>query len=274
MTEDLLDLAVDLATRAGALVLAGRDAAGAGRTGLNPAAKSTPTDVVTEVDRAAERFLVGELRRLRPADAILGEEGGEHADGYGSGVRWLVDPIDGTVNFLYALPQYAVSVAAEVDGTVVAGAVHNPATGETYRAGAGGGAWLTAPGRPERRLAVTGCADLPQALVATGFGYAAAARARQAQVAARLIPRVRDIRRLGAASLDLCYLAAGRIDAYYEQGLHAWDYAAGGLIAAEAGAVRTGLRGRPAGDDLYCATGPALADAFFGLLEDTGAADL
>jgi myo-inositol-1(or 4)-monophosphatase len=273
MTEELLGLAVDLATRAGTLVLDGREAAGAERAGLDPAAKSTPTDVVTEVDRAVERFLVGELRRLRPADAILGEEGGDHQAGT-SGVRWLVDPIDGTVNFLYALPQYAVSVAAERDGTVVAGAVHNPATGETFRATLGGGSWLAAPGRADRRLAVTGCTDLPQALIATGFGYAAAARARQAAVAARLIPRVRDIRRLGAASLDLCYLAAGRIDGYYEQGLHAWDYAAGGLIAAEAGAVRTGLRDRPAGDQLYCAAGPGLAAAFFGLLEEVGAAQM
>jgi myo-inositol-1(or 4)-monophosphatase len=231
------------------------------------------SDLVTEIDRSAERAIVDAIVAARPDDAILGEEGGDHRSGT-SGVRWLIDPIDGTVNFLYALPQYAVSVAAERDGAVVAGVVHNPATGETYRAAAGAGAWLDAPGRPAHRLAVTGCAELSQALVATGFGYAAAARARQAAVAARLLPRVRDIRRLGAASLDLCYLAAGRIDAYYEQGLHAWDYAAGGLIAAEAGAVRTGLRDRPAGDDLYCAAGPTLAPLFFALLEEAGAAQM
>lgn len=269
MAEDLLILAEDLAVRAGALVAAGREAAGADRLGLSVAAKSTPTDVVTEMDRAAERFLVGELHARRPRDAILGEEGG--ASSGTSGVRWLVDPIDGTVNYLYALPQYAVSVAAEVEGAVVAGVVHNPASGETYRAERGAGAWLSVPGRADRRLAITGCTELALALVATGFGYRAADRARQAAVVARLLPLVRDIRRLGAASLDLCFLAAGRLDAYYEQGLNPWDYGAGGLIAAEAGALLSGLRGREPDGTLYAAAGPALAEPFFALLEALGA---
>jgi myo-inositol-1(or 4)-monophosphatase len=273
--EDLLALAVELATRAGALIRAGRERVG-DRGDLVVSAKSTPTDVVTEQDRASEAFLVGELRRRRPGDAILGEEGGSYQE---SGwyerdpgrVRWLVDPIDGTVNYLYGIPQYAVSVAAELRGAVVAGAVHNPVSGETFRASAGGGAWLAAPGRDDRRLAVTGCAELPLALVGTGFSYDAADRAVQARIAAALLPRVRDIRRFGAASLDLCYLAAGRVDAYYEHRLSPWDYAAGGLVAAQAGALTTGLYGRTPGPHLYAAAGQGLAAEFFALLESLGA---
>src|SRR5947208_5699332 len=155
MAEDLVAVAVDLAPRAGALVVRSRERAGLDPTALAVEVKSTPTDIVTAMDRESERFLIGELWRLRPGDAVLGEEGGDRAGS--TGVRWLVDPIDGTVNFLYGLPQYAVSVAAEVGGVVVAGAVHNPATGETFRAAAGGGAWLSGPGGVERRLAVTGC---------------------------------------------------------------------------------------------------------------------
>lgn len=271
--DELLALAVELATRAGALIRAGRDRVENGGD-LVVSAKSTPTDVVTEQDRASEAFLVGELRRRRPGDAILGEEGGSYQES-GSyepdAVRWLVDPIDGTVNYLYGIPQYAVSVAAEVGGAVVAGAVHNPVSGETFRATAGGGAWLAAPGRADRRLAVSGCAELPLALLGTGFSYDAADRAAQARIAAEVLPRVRDIRRLGAASLDLCFLAAGRVDAYYEHRLNPWDYAAGGLVAAEAGALVTGLYGRAAGPHLYAAAGPGLAAAFFALLESLGA---
>jgi myo-inositol-1(or 4)-monophosphatase len=266
MSEELLAIAVDLARRAGALVVEGRERAGPDRTGLAAEAKSTPTDVVTAMDRASERFLTGELRRLRPGDAVLGEEGADRAGS--TGVRWLVDPIDGTVNYLYGLPQYAVSVAAEVDGVVLAGAVHNPVSGEMFRATAGGGAWLSGPRTADRRLAVTGCTQLPQAMVATGFGYAARERAEQARVVAALLPRVRDIRRLGSAALDLCFLAAGRLDAYYETRLNPWDFAAGGLVAAEAGAVLSGLHGRPPGGELFAAAGPGLAPAFFGLLEE------
>ena len=264
MAEQLLAIAVDLARRAGALVAEGRARAGLDRARLNVQSKSTPTDVVTAMDRASEQFLIGELRRLRPGDAILGEEGGPQAGS--TGVRWLVDPIDGTVNYLYGLPQYAVSVAAEAGGAVVAGAVHNPVSGETFLAAAGGGAWLAAPGGPNRRLRVTGCTELAQALVSTGFGYSAADRAVQAVVVAAVLPQVRDIRRFGSAALDLCFLAAGRVDAYYEHGLHAWDYAAGGLVAAEAGAELTGLHGRPPGEELYVAAAPGVAPAFFALL--------
>ncbi len=200
--------------------------------------KSTPTDVVTEADRATERLIVDTLRRLRPSDQVLGEETGAHNTVPQSRVRWVLDPIDGTVNYLYGIPFYAVSLAAEVDGQVVVGVVRNPVTGEEWSAVAGQGAY-----RDGRRLTGSTVTDLSQTLVATGFGYNPARRAYQARVLAELMDVVRDIRRLGAAALDLCYVAEGRIDAFYEKGLAPWDLAAGGLIAREAGLRVTGLGG-------------------------------
>jgi myo-inositol-1(or 4)-monophosphatase len=232
--------------------------------GLSVSAKSTDTDLVTEVDRAIERWLVDQLAERRPDDAILGEEGGGRPGT--SGVRWLLDPIDGTVNFVLGIPSYAVSVAAEVNGAVVAGAVCNPVSRETYRARAGGGAYLG-----EVRL--TGPRDVPlhRAVVGTGFGYDPAVRSRQVAVVGPLLPRIADIRRIGAASLDLCFLAAGRLDAYFEAGLNPWDHAAGGLVAAEAGCVAGGLRGRPPGRQMFAAAGPGLAAEFFAVLEELDA---
>jgi myo-inositol-1(or 4)-monophosphatase len=234
------------------------------RGGLDVDAKSTRTDLVTQVDRACEQWLRDELARLRPDDAVLGEEGDDRPGT--SGVRWVLDPIDGTVNFVLGLPQFAVSVAAEVDGTVVAGAVANPMTDELYSAVLGGGAFLN-----DRRLHGPRAVPLPRAVVGTGFAYAAATRDRQARVVAHLLPRVADVRRLGAASLDLCFVAAGRLDAYFELGLNPWDYAAGGLVAAEAGCVASGLRGAPAGPGFYAVTGPELAPAFFDVLTELDA---
>lgn len=218
------------------------------------ATKSTVTDVVTAADRAVERQILDALAALRPTDTVLGEEYGEGASSEaGSGVRWIVDPIDGTVNYLYGLPHSAVSLAAEVDGVVVAGVVRNVSTGEEWTATAGGGAW-----RDGVRLRCSAEDDLGQALVGTGFGYDAGRRAHQGQVVAGLIAHVRDIRRLGAAALDLCLVAEGRLDAYFEKGLAAWDLAAGGLVAAEAGVQVAGLAGRPPGPDLVVAAPPAL----------------
>jgi myo-inositol-1(or 4)-monophosphatase len=251
---ELHGLAVELAEGAAALVRQSRGA------GLSVAAKSTATDLVTEVDRATERWLVEQLATRRPHDGVLGEEGGGRPGD--SGVRWVLDPIDGTVNFVLGLPQFGVSVAAEAAGEIVAGAVCNPVTGETFHARRGAGAFLG-------RQRLTGPRDvaLAQAVVATGFGYDAGTRARQAAVVAPLLSQVADIRRLGAASLDLCFLAAGRIDAYYEAGLNLWDHAAGGLIAVEAGCVTAGLRGEPAGQRFYAAAGVRLATHFFAVLE-------
>jgi myo-inositol-1(or 4)-monophosphatase len=254
----LAELAAELATGAGDLIRAHRHDHFAVDT------KSTPTDVVTEVDRAAEAFIRSELARLRPDDAVLGEEAGRRTGS--SGVRWFVDPIDGTVNFVLGLPQYAVSIAAEVDGRIVAGCVHNPVSRELFRATLGDGAFVG-----EQRL--LGPRDVPLygAVVGTGFGYDAAQRARQAAVVAALLPRIADIRRLGSAALDLCAVAAGRLDAYFEVGLNPWDWSAGALIAREAGCTVSGLHGREPSAQMIAVAGPALARQLFGLLEELGA---
>lgn len=248
------------------LVLAERAARDAGRLlvtqrpdVLTTSTKSTPTDVVTEMDTAAERLITAALLAERPDDGILGEEGAGRAGS--SGVRWVVDPIDGTVNYLYGIPQWAVSIAAEVDGEMVAGAVFDPSKGEMFTAVAGAGAFLDGA-----RLEVSGCTSLDQALVGTGFGYAASRRASQARVLAELLPQVRDVRRMGAASLDLCALACGRLDGYYERGLAPWDHAAAGLIAREAGARVEGLDGRHADDALVVGAGALLFPALHDLL--------
>jgi myo-inositol-1(or 4)-monophosphatase len=230
--------------------------------------KSTITDVVTAADKAVERQVIAMLKDLRPDDTVLGEEYGEAGGGTEPGrVRWVVDPIDGTVNYLYGLPQYAVSLGAEVDGVVIAGVVHNAATGDVWTAAAGHGAW-----REGRRLSGSTVTDLNRTLVATGFGYAAERRAHQAKVVAELLPQVRDIRRFGAASLDLCAAAEGLVDAYYEKGLAAWDLAAGGLIAREAGLFVTGLSGAPAGPDMVLAAPPAIHSQIHDILVKLDAA--
>ena len=217
-------------------------------------------NLVTEADHASEKAILSVIRSAFPDHQVLAEETGELVQD--STYKWIIDPIDGTVNYLYGIPQYAVSIAAVVEGRVVAGVVHNPAGAETWTATRGGGAALN--GRPVRE---SGCDRLDRALVATGFGYDPRRRARQADLLRNVVPYVRDIRRAGAASLDLCAVATGRVDAYYERGLMAWDLAAGGLIAEEAGAVVAGLRGAAAGEDLVIAAGPALFTELHDLLE-------
>ena len=204
-------------------------------------AKSSAVDAVTQMDIASEQALVAFIRRHRPDDSILGEEGGEQVGS--SPVRWVIDPLDGTVNYLYGLPAWAVSVGVELDGVTIAGAVVAPGLDEAFHAGSGHGAVLDRPEADDygQRLHVRAPVPLELALLATGFGYRADRRAYQAQVIAGLLPKVRDIRRVGAAALDLCWLAAGRFDAYFERGLQPWDSCAGTLIAREAGAVVTGL---------------------------------
>ncbi len=196
----LLELATDLARRAGALALSMHS----GLEGHDT--KSTPTDVVTEADRACERLLVDGIRGARPDDGLLGEEGASR-DG-STGVTWVVDPIDGTVNYLYGLPQWAVSIGVEVDGQALVGVVFDPAKDELWTAVRGEGAFLDG-----RRLRCSDVQELSQTLVATGFSYDARRRLVQAQNLTRLVADVRDVRRLGAASLDLCSVAAGRVDA-------------------------------------------------------------
>lgn len=254
----LLAIAVELAREAGGLALAMQSGLG------DPDTKSSPTDVVTAADRAAEALIVDGLRRRRPHDGILGEEGA--ADEGSSGVRWVVDPIDGTVNYLYGLPQWGVSIGVEVDGAAVAGVVFDPPKDELFTAVRGGGSAVN--GRP---LRCTAAAELSQALVATGFAYDARRRAAQASVLPRLIPTVRDIRRVGAGALDLCAVAAGRVDAYFELGLSPWDLSAGGLIATEAGARLGGLQGAPAGGAMVIAAAPGVFDALHDLLVELDA---
>jgi myo-inositol-1(or 4)-monophosphatase len=250
--EALLRLARDTAVEAGRLLASWR---ADGRPEV-ASTKSSATDVVTEMDRKSEALITERISSERPGDAILGEEGGQRRES-STGVRWVVDPVDGTVNYLYGLPEWAVSIAVEVDGAIVAGCVEVPGLGETYSAIEGGGAWLERGGA---RVAIH-CNRgvlLERALVATGFGYTAGRREVQGAVAGALLPRVRDIRRRGSAALDLCTVAAGRVDAYYERGLNYWDYAAGGLIAREAGAVVGGLSGRPESTSMTVAAGPDL----------------
>jgi myo-inositol-1(or 4)-monophosphatase len=251
--DELLDLATGLARQAGALALEMR----AGVETL--ATKSSPTDVVTAADRAVERLLVEGIHAARPDDGLLGEEGAARTGT--TGVRWVVDPIDGTVNYLYGIPQWAVSIGIEYDGATVVGVVFDPSKDELYQAVAGQGAQLNG-----RRLRCTGVTELAQALVATGFGYDARRRTAQSAILPTLLPAVRDIRRIGAGALDLCAVAAGRVDAYYEQGLSPWDLSAGGLIARESGARVEGLKGRPASGDLVLAAGAGVFDALHDLL--------
>ena len=254
----LLSIAHRLAEEAGQLLLDGL------ATAEVLGSKSTLTDMVTSMDRASEQHIVDGIRAARPDDAIVGEEGADH-DGT-SGVRWIIDPLDGTTNYLYALPAYAVSIAVEVDGEVVAGVVADPSHRETYAATRGGGA--TCNGKP---IACSDVQTLANALVGTGFSYDADRRTRQGAVVARLLPRARDIRRMGAAALDLCWVACGRLDAFYEKGLQPWDLGAGALIAHEAGALVGDLRSGPASTAFTLASAPAVFDDLRLLLLDADA---
>ena len=219
---ELLSLATDIAHEAGAGL---RDAFG---RALEISAKSTPTDLVSEADVATERLIRDRIEAARPDDAILGEEGDDRPGT--SGLRWVVDPLDGTVNFLFGIPLWCVSIACEdADGALV-GVVYDPMRDELFSAERGGAPTLD--GRP---ISPSTKRDLGTSLVGTGFGYDAEVRRAQAVVAARLLPEVRDLRRFGAAAIDHAWTACGRLDAYYEHGLNAWDLAAGGLICACAG---------------------------------------
>lgn len=264
LAAELLDLAEEAAARAGELLRDGRPA----DLGVT-ATKSSPIDVVTEMDLAAERLITGLIADRRPGDGILGEESG--ASSGTSGVRWIVDPLDGTVNYLYGLPNWSVSIAAERDGAVQVAVVAAPMRQETYRAVRGGGAHRLAPGRPPQPMGCRPAPPLDKALVGTGFHYVGTVRVGQAAVAQRLIPRVRDIRRAGSAAIDLCDVAQGRLDGYYERGLEPWDLAAGQLIACEAGARTGGRPGRPADGDLAVVASPGVFDALQPLLEELGA---
>ena len=236
--EELRAIAEDVAAEAAAFVRHRRSEifglpAGSEEPALR--SKSSPTDPVTIGDTETELLIRNRLAELRPGESILGEEGGGAPQRRGA-VRWVVDPIDGTVNFVYGIPTYAVSIAAQLDGQSVAGAVVDVARGDVYSAGIGLGAHVLIGGS-RHRLRCSDVDDLSMALLGTGFGYQPHRRAAQAALLARMLPVIRDVRRIGSAALDLCMVAAGRLDGHYEHGLNVWDWAAGALIAAEAGAV-------------------------------------
>jgi myo-inositol-1(or 4)-monophosphatase len=242
-----------------------------GTAGEGVTTKSTPTDVVTASDHALEDLVRHRLAELRPGDQVLGEEGG--GDACGPGVHWVVDPIDGTVNFLYGLPWYAVSLAAVRDGRSLAGAVVEPASGRVWSAALGCGA--TCDGVPLRVSAVT---DPALSLLGTGFSYRAERRARQIGLIGALLPHVRDVRRTGSAALDMCAVAAGWLDAYLEHGCNWWDWAAAALVATEAGAVVRvpGPTGATPpddglGDDAVLVAAPGIADRLHALAVEHGA---
>jgi len=242
---------------------AGSDDTGAVRS------KSTPTDPVTVVDTETERLLRDRLAEIRPGDPILGEEGGGPADPAGTpagSVTWVLDPIDGTVNFVYGIPAYAVSVGAQVDGESVAGAVADVVENRVYSAAVGLGAHVT-DGEGTQPLRSAAVDDLSMALLGTGFGYSRQRRAAQAALLARMLPMVRDVRRIGSAALDLCMVASGRLDAFYEHGLQVWDRAAGALIAAEAGARVVLPAPGVTGAGLALAAAPGIADELLAVLE-------
>ena len=244
-------VAIEVARLAAAFVLEHADRATALRT------KSTPTDVVTETDLASESLIRRELQARCPGSTIVGEE---YDDMVGSNeIGWIVDPIDGTVNFLYGLPVVSVSIAASLGGEVVAGAVADTRSGDVYSARRGGGARLE-----HNELSVSDPADLSTALIGTGFAYDSAIRRDQAHVLTRLLPACRDIRCMGSAALNLCFVAAGLLDGYFERDIKLYDYAAGALIAAEAGAV---VQPRSDRSDLTWAASPAIADDFRNLID-------
>ncbi|MEI4271472.1 inositol monophosphatase family protein [Klenkia sp. LSe6-5] len=258
LADELLTLALTTAEPAADLVRAGRSGAAD-----HVDTKSNPVDVVTAVDRASEQLVVARLLGARPDDGVLGEEGTSRTGT--SGVRWVVDPIDGTVNFLYGLDSFAVCIAAEVEGTTEVGVVVDVAAGETFAAVRGRGAWSTRDG-VTTPLQASAPVSVAQTLVATGFAYDAGIRGRQGRVLAGLLPLVRDVRRFGSAAVELCLAAAGRVDAYYQLDLKPWDWTAAALVAAEAGLVVRVSEGHGVGDPLVQAFPPGVADELDALL--------
>ena len=264
MAHELHDVAVKLAQEAGELIVSRR----AGHIEVANT-KSSDVDVVTAVDRESEEFLYTRLQELRPGDGFLGEEG--QVEPSSTGVTWVVDPIDGTVNFLYNIPHYAVSIAAvtgdPTPGTwqVEAGAIFNPVTGELFHAARGAGSYLG-----ERRLQIGEPPPMNLALLATGFAYSTAMRKEQVRILGQLIGEVRDIRRMGTASLDLAAVAAGRVDVYFERTLNAWDHAAGEVLVTEAGGVIAGIRDLPQGREGIFAGHPTLVTQLKARISEVG----
>jgi myo-inositol-1(or 4)-monophosphatase len=251
-----LELAERAARAAGEVLLSSY-----GQVPVGLGSKTSVTDPVSDADREAERTIRDLLLGERPDDGMLGEEGSQSRSD--SGRTWIVDPLDGTVNFLYGLRTWGVSIALEDAEGLAVGVVFDPVDRECFSAVRGEGAWMN--GDP---ISVNGCDRLERAMVATGFSYVAEERAQQAQLLLELLPRIRDVRRAGAAALDLAYVAAGRVDAYYELGLNPWDHAAGALVAREAGAVLGGLPGHPFAEPMAIAAAPSVAEPFLAVVTE------
>jgi myo-inositol-1(or 4)-monophosphatase len=257
--DELLELAIEVAHEAGAGLR--EDFARLGEGRLEISAKSTPTDLVSDADVRTEQLIRQRLTAARPDDAILGEEGDDRPGT--TGLRWVVDPLDGTINFLFGIPVWCVTISCEdADGTL-AGVVYDPMREETWSATRDGAALLDGTELHGPRTS-----ELAQALVATGFGYDAAVRESQARIAARLLPQVRDVRRLGSAAIDLAWAAAGRYDAYYERGINHWDIAAGALICERAGMVVRELPPAPPSKGGILVAAPGIADALVAIVTD------
>ncbi len=256
--QQLLALALDLAGQASTLLLEARTHPNSGVD-----TKTSATDLVSDADRASEVLIVSGILAVRPDDAILAEESASQPGT--SGVRWVIDPLDGTTNYLYGLPAWVVSIAAEVDGVTEVGVVADPVHREVYSAVRGGGAWCN--GVP---ISVSAATTLGTSLIGTGFAYRSARRAEQAAALPRLLPMVRDVRRMGAAALDLCLVACGRLDGYFETGLQPWDMAAGVLIATEAGAIVCGYDGRAPSTASVVASAPGISGELLATLAAAG----
>ena len=248
LSQELLKLCKTLAETGGKKALAGRLA------GLSQVeTKSTSTDMVTEFDRATEKYIVDEIRRLRPTDSIIGEEGASVVGT--SGVTWCIDPIDGTTNFLYALPGWSVSIGVSDENGPLVGVVYIPALDEMFHAVRNQGAFLN-----NKQIFCNDISDLSKALVCTGFSYLPENRTIQSRRVAKFIHQVRDIRRFGAASIDICFVACGRLDAYFEENLYQWDIAAAELIAIESGARSGNFSGGSSTPKEFMVTCPAMFD--------------
>lgn len=244
LINELLEIAMDTARKAGELLINRPE-----NFDINQ--KSSARDFATHMDHASEKLIVAALLNARPDDGIIGEEGATRESK--SGITWVIDPIDGTVNYFYNLPGWNISIAAKDSEGVIVGVVFAPTLSSIWHAGRGQGAFLN-----NRPIRVSEVDSLPESLIATGFSYDSQERVRQAEKVAHLIPLVRDIRRIGAAAVDLCHVASGAVDGYFESGLKEWDLAAGGLIAREAGALVTGRGGAPAGGAMVIAAGANL----------------
>jgi myo-inositol-1(or 4)-monophosphatase len=261
LINQLESMALEIAHATGDLLINQRPAVMAVDT------KTSETDVVTAMDKAAEAFIIQKIKAQRPNDLFIGEEGTVNNSTNPTNVKWVVDPIDGTVNYLHKHPIWSVSIGVKVDEVTQVGVVHAPVLGETYLAIKNQGAYLINKNGKEK-IEITRNTSLDHTLVATGFSYESVKRKKHGQVILEISDKVRDFRRDGSAAIDLCMVGLGRVDAYFETGLHPWDYTAGALFVQESGGVTGGLQGEPLNDDLAIASNPGVFEEFSKLIRD------